>query len=138
MENTSPDHSLSVGVSFGDCDPAGIVFYPNFFRWFDRCFHHFLAARAGGHAELCARLGALGVGLMDVQAQFRAPVRENCTLTLDLRVLEWRGRALRLGYEGHVGGTVCVTGQEVRGLFVMREGRMTAGEMAPLRAALGL
>ena len=48
MENTSPDHSLSVGVSFGDCDPAGIVFYPNFFRWFDRCFHHFLAARAWG------------------------------------------------------------------------------------------
>lgn len=22
-------------VGFGDCDPAGIVYYPNFFRWFD-------------------------------------------------------------------------------------------------------
>ena len=25
----------SVTVQFGDCDPAGIVFYPNFQRWMD-------------------------------------------------------------------------------------------------------
>ena len=24
-----------VRIEFGDCDPAGIVFYPNFQRWID-------------------------------------------------------------------------------------------------------
>jgi acyl-CoA thioesterase FadM len=22
-------------VTWGDCDPAGIIFYPNYFRWID-------------------------------------------------------------------------------------------------------
>ena len=30
-----------VGVQFGDCDPAGIVFFPNFSRWMDAASHHF-------------------------------------------------------------------------------------------------
>jgi 4-hydroxybenzoyl-CoA thioesterase len=25
--------TYEVTVEFGDCDPAGIAFYPNFFRW---------------------------------------------------------------------------------------------------------
>ena len=28
-------------VHFGDCDPAGIAFYPNFFRWYDAASRHF-------------------------------------------------------------------------------------------------
>ena len=35
-----------IEVKFGDCDPAGIVFYPNFYRWFDEAVH--AAARACG------------------------------------------------------------------------------------------
>ena len=26
---------FTVDVHFGDCDPAGIVFFPNFSRWMD-------------------------------------------------------------------------------------------------------
>ena len=26
-----------IRVDWGHCDPAGIVFYPNYFRWFDQC-----------------------------------------------------------------------------------------------------
>ena len=52
--------SMDQQVSFGDCDPAEIVFYPNFFRWVDRCFHEMLRQRLGGHARLCRDLGAQG------------------------------------------------------------------------------
>ena len=27
--------TFTVDVAFGDCDPAGIVFFPNFSRWMD-------------------------------------------------------------------------------------------------------
>ncbi len=32
---------LPVHVHFGDCDPAGIVFFPNFSRWMDASSLHF-------------------------------------------------------------------------------------------------
>ena len=31
----------SVNVEFGDCDPAAIVWFPNFFRWIDAASRHF-------------------------------------------------------------------------------------------------
>lgn len=132
------DHRLTVPVSFGHCDPAGIVFYPNFYSWFDRCFHDFLHVRGGGHARLCTVLESAGIGLMESDARFHAPVRENEVLELEMTVAEWRSRSLLLVYEGRVGQRLCVTGHERRGVFVMREGRMGAGEVAPLRTALGL
>jgi 4-hydroxybenzoyl-CoA thioesterase len=39
---TAETFKTDVTVSFGHCDPAEIVFYPNFFRWFDAAFHSFL------------------------------------------------------------------------------------------------
>ena len=36
-------HITRFTVEFGDCDPAQIVFYPNFFRWMDAASLHFFA-----------------------------------------------------------------------------------------------
>ena len=33
----------TVRVEFGDCDPAAIVWFPNFFRWIDAASRHFFA-----------------------------------------------------------------------------------------------
>ncbi|ANP90930.1 hypothetical protein BMW22_27065 (plasmid) [Rhizobium leguminosarum] len=57
--------NLSQKVKFGDCDAAGIVFYPNYFAWFDPTFHSWLLPH-GGHGALVTRLGAIGIGLMQV------------------------------------------------------------------------
>ena len=37
-------HRFPVQVHFGDCDPAGIVFFPNFSRWMDQSSLAFFAA----------------------------------------------------------------------------------------------
>ena len=42
-----------VEIEFGDCDPAGIVFYPNHFRMFD-------AATAPTFGEVIAAFRSLG------------------------------------------------------------------------------
>ena len=133
---TTPVFSIDVQISFGHCDPAAIVYYPNYFRWFDRCFHTFLQDRVGGHSALCARLGAVGLGLMDVGARFPAPARECDRMTLEMSFDSWAARALRLGYTGRVGDRVVIEGHAVRGLFVKQDGRLRAGEMAPVKALL--
>ena len=88
--------TLEVSISFGHCDPAGIVFYPNYFRWFDRCFHTFLLQRAGGHRLLCEKLQAKGIGLMDLQANFTSPAMEGDLMALTLSIDEWRDKVLLL------------------------------------------
>ena len=135
--DVSPDFRVEIEISFGHCDPAGIVYYPNYFRWFDRCFHSFLQRRAGGHASLCAQLGAVGIGLMDVGARFPSPARDGDMMDLQLRLDEWRPKALKLGYTGVIDGRTVIEGHEIRGLFVPVEGRLRAGEMAPLRELIG-
>lgn len=131
-----PAFTLPVQISFGHCDPAGIVFYPNYFRWFDRCFHSFLLEQAGGHRKLCAQLGARGIGLMDVGANFPSPALDGDLMDLQMTLLEWGRKTLKLGYRGVIDGRTVVEGFELRGMFIQHEGRMRAGDMAPLRAIL--
>ncbi|MEL6233050.1 MAG: acyl-CoA thioesterase [Pseudomonadota bacterium] len=124
-------------VSFGDCDPAGIVFYPNLFAWLDRTFHSFLAVKAGGHAAICAQLNAKGIGLTDAACSFRAPVTEGDALTIAITEISWESRTFTLAYDGQVGGKTHFQGSETRALFVQREGRLRAGDISALRTLLG-
>ncbi len=32
-------YTLTIQISWGHCDPAKIVFYPNYFIWFDQSAH---------------------------------------------------------------------------------------------------
>ncbi len=125
-------HSIELRVSFGDCDPAGIAFYPNFYSWFDRTFHDWLWT-FGGHDALCRRVGAIGMGLMDASARFFRPVKNGDRLTVSLAVEEWQSRALKLSYEVRVGETLMATGRETRGLFVQTENGMIAGTLDQIR-----
>jgi 4-hydroxybenzoyl-CoA thioesterase len=129
-------HRAVIPVSFGDCDPAGIVYYPNHFRWFDATFHAMLRDRAGGHAAICARLGAIGLGLMDCGGTFRAPANDGDLLELAAHVVEWRDKTLRIAYEGRIGDRLVVEGFELRGVFIREDGRLRAAPVAPLRAML--
>lgn len=132
----TPLFQIDVQISFGHCDAAGIVFYPNFFRWFDRCFHTFLLERHGGHAALCRQLGARGIGLMNADADFRSPGLDGDLFTLDLGPIDWANRSLTVPYTGRIGDRVLVEGYETRGIFAEREGRLTAAPTDQLRALI--
>lgn len=126
---------LTRDISFGDCDPAGIVFYPNVFRWMDAAFHSLLR-RFGGHAALCERLGAVGLGLVDASAQFRHPMCDGDRLDVRIAIGEWSRRAFVCSYEGRVGGAPTFTGREVRCLFTPTDNGIVAADLSQLRALM--
>ena len=119
-------------VSFGDCDPAGIVFYPNIFRWMDAAFHNGLRP-FGGHVEVCKQLGAIGLGLMNATASFRAPMRDGDLVELRPVISAWGTRSVTVDYEGFVGDVRTFNGAEVRGIFRPAGGRIEAGDIGELR-----
>jgi len=81
------DHDLfHVQVAWGDCDPAGIVFYPNYFAWFNAATDA-LFARAGlPLEETMARHGIIGWPMVDTQASFRIPSRAGERLSIASRI----------------------------------------------------
>ena len=130
-------YSQEFVISFGDCDPAGIVFYPNFYRWMDATFHGFLRTRSIGHAALCRKFDAIGLGLMETGMRFRAPGRDGDKLIFAIKAIDWSARSYRLRYSAFVGETLLADGFETRGLFRRDEtGTLHAAPVAALRAAL--
>ncbi len=62
-------------VEFGDCDPAGIVFFPRFFAMFDAATAFLLESASGSsRATVAAQAGILGWPMVDIRAQFHAPI----------------------------------------------------------------
>lgn len=134
MSSSTFDHRHA--ISFGDCDPAGILFYPNHFRFMDATFQAFLRARGTSQAAVQARFEAVGTGLVEASGSFRGPVHDGNTLHHALDLAEWTARTFRLRYVACVDGRTVFEGEEVRGLFVRRDGRLRLSELDDLRALL--
>ena len=49
--------SMPHRVEWGDCDPADIVFYPNYFRWFDAASWNLFEVAGGGWDGIRRRFG---------------------------------------------------------------------------------
>ena len=127
---------IDMQVSFGDCDPAGIVFYPNFYAWIDRTFHALLREKLGGHARLCKDLGAQGIGLMNAEMSFRSPATEGDLLHLQITGITWASKSFDVSYQAHVDERLIFEAVEKRGIFVRRDGRMSAGNVSILKDRL--
>ncbi|MFN3656160.1 MAG: acyl-CoA thioesterase [Pseudolabrys sp.] len=66
----------SVRIEWGDCDPAGIIFYPRYFEIFDASTAHLFEAALGmTKFEMFKKLEFAGWPLVRTQARFLKPTR---------------------------------------------------------------
>jgi 4-hydroxybenzoyl-CoA thioesterase len=67
-------HRRRVTIEWGDCDSAGIVFYPRYFAMFDWStavlFAHALGMRM---ADVIRRWGIVGIPMVDTRGKFLVP-----------------------------------------------------------------
>ena len=102
-------------VQFGDCDPAQIVFYPNFFRWMDAAsLRFFRAAGVPPWREFEAQSGIIGTPLVDASARFLRPASYGDVIDVDTAIDEWRGKSFVMSHIIRRGADVLVEGREVR------------------------
>ena len=132
MSTLKLKHTYELMITFGDCDPAGIVFYPNFYRFIDRTFHDWLRLW-WSHDALARRVDGLALGLIDSVAQFHHVVRDGDKLRIELFTAEWKNKTFRLEYRAFIEKTLCLTAFEVRGLFQLFNGQVKAAEVNPLK-----
>lgn len=81
-------------VEFGDCDPARIVWFPNFFRWIDAASRHFfIASGVPPWHETERTTGIIGTPLVDTHAKFIKTASYGDVLQIHTSIAEWRGKS---------------------------------------------
>ena len=100
-------------IRFSDCDPAGIVFFPQYFIMLNALVEDWFTHALGvNYAHL---LGQRRVGLPTValQSEFRAPCRMGDVVEFRLQLERMGGRSLTLRVDCMHGATCCVQIRQV-------------------------
>jgi 4-hydroxybenzoyl-CoA thioesterase len=100
-------------IEWGDCDEAGIVFYPNYFYWMDCSFQRLLRARGLSQREIRKRFGAV-TPITQAHADFTAPARYDDVLDIAVSVALNGERRFRVDYDFHSSGKRVGSGHEIR------------------------
>jgi 4-hydroxybenzoyl-CoA thioesterase len=107
--------TLEVEITFGDCDPFQIVFYPNYFRWFDHATWKLFEAAGLPPEVLRDRYKVTGHPLVKAGAAFSAPTRPGEILTIYSRFARWTARSFEVVHRGvRRDGKLAVEGSETR------------------------
>lgn len=112
-QHSDPPFTIPVRVYYEDTDAAGVVYYANYLRYFERARTEWLRAIGRDHAAMGRDLGVMFV-VRSVALDYLKPARLDDLLTIGVEV-EKLGRAqvllrqfVRRGDEELVTGTVLI------------------------------
>ena len=127
-----PDFDSIVGVlrtdvSWGDCDPAGIIFYPTYFRWFDAATWALFGSVGHGLKTMIERGQCMP--LVGAQCEFARPAEPGDRCEVRSRIARWGVRSFVVSHEVvRADGTTLARGSETRVW-----GRHVAGPGSPIK-----
>jgi 4-hydroxybenzoyl-CoA thioesterase len=101
-------------VEWGDCDPADIVFYPNYMVWFDSCVTSLFGLVGLPLPSLFSSHGIVGIPVVDVKVKFLAASRFGDELRAVSAVTEFGRSSFVIRHQFFKGDTLAVEGFETR------------------------
>jgi len=105
----------TIKVEFGDCDPAGIVFFPNFLRWYDAAASHFFQdCGIPDWRDAEKTHGILGIPVVDLQTRFVKPATYGDTVEIHTSVIEWNAKTFVMKHELKRNGELLHEGRIIR------------------------
>jgi YbgC/YbaW family acyl-CoA thioester hydrolase len=119
-------------VHWGDCDPAGIIFYPTYFRWMDSATWAFF--ESVGYDAKRMRAEHLAMPLVSAQSEFLAPALQGDRCEVRSRITRFGGKSFVISHEiVRADGAALAKGAETRvwGRFVAGPGTPMKGETIP-------
>ena len=104
-----------VRIVWGDCDPAGIVFYPRYFEMFDTSTTA-LFERALGMTkfQFVKAYNSVGYPMVDTRARFLLPTRYGDDVVIETTVTEIRRSSFDIRHRLMKEGELAVEGFETR------------------------
>ena len=139
-----PAHHQKRVVRFGECDPAGVVYYPVFFHWFHEAMEHWFETVVG--VPYATVLQQTGFPAVRTEADFKQPCRLGERLDVRVAVERLGARSLSLAFtiagteDGVIratGRTVCVCIQSEGDGFAFSSSEIPTELRAKIQAATG-
>jgi 4-hydroxybenzoyl-CoA thioesterase len=134
-------NTRQIRVQWGDCDPAGIVFYPRYFEWFDAC-SILLFEKATGmiKKKMLETYNGAGLVLLEARAVFKIASHYGEDLEIETGVTEFRRSSFFVHHKVTKAGALALEGFETR-LWTVRDPEdgdkiKSAPMPADIRAAL--
>lgn len=137
----SAAHVTRRTLAWGECDPAGIIFYPNYYRFMDEASWS-LFASCGYSAERM-RQEHFSLPLVDARCEFLASPKFGDELELRTQVSKWGRSSFSVSHEFMLAadGRLLARGSEARVWCRYEAGPGSALKAMPIpqdvRAALG-
>lgn len=119
-------------VEWGDCDPAGIIFYPTYFRWMDSAAWALL--ESVGYDAKRMRAEGLAMPLVSASCDFLFPAEQADRCEVRSRIARFGGKSFVISHEiARADGTPLAKGAETRvwGRFSAGPGTPMKGEAIP-------
>jgi 4-hydroxybenzoyl-CoA thioesterase len=106
----------SVTIEWGDCDPAGIVFYPRYFAMFDASTAFLFAAALGcTKFEMLRRYDIVGIPMVDTGAKFLVPSKFGDVIDIESHVSAFRRSSFDVVHRVfRADGAVAIEARETR------------------------
>ena len=108
-------NSRTVRIEWGDCDPAGIVYFPRYFVIMDNCTTH-LFERATGlkKYQMQKKYDFAGIPTVDVRARFHVPTRYGDDVVVESKIAEFGNSRFEVQHRLTMDGQLAVEGFETR------------------------
>jgi 4-hydroxybenzoyl-CoA thioesterase len=108
-------HTRGLQIEWGHCDPAGIVFNPRFFEFFDWNTALLLERALGVNKyEVLKKYGGAGIPLVETRAKFLAPCRYGDMVEITSTVARLGRSSFDVAHRLVNGGKLAVEGFETR------------------------
>ena len=104
----------NVRIEWGDCDPAGIVYFPRYFAIFDSCTAGAFEAVGLPKPTMLRKYGILGIPVVDIHGKFSVPCSFGEDVVIETQITEWGRSSFKVHHRLLKGAVVAVEGFEVR------------------------
>lgn len=105
---------LTLRVEWGDCDPAGIVYFPRYFEYFDMCTRALFERAGFSKRDLIKTYGIAGIPVVDLKARFQVPSRFGEDVVVESSIMEWRNSSFVVRHRLTKGEVLAVECLETR------------------------
>jgi 4-hydroxybenzoyl-CoA thioesterase len=96
-------------IEWGDCDPAGIVFFPRYFAMFDSCTTALFSKALGmSKYQFTRHYQFQGYPMVDTKARFVKPTRFGDDVVIETKVAEFRRSSFDVQHRLSLNGELCV------------------------------
>ncbi|MFZ1924487.1 MAG: acyl-CoA thioesterase [Xanthobacteraceae bacterium] len=102
-------------IEWGDCDPAGIIYYPRYFEIFDTSTTHLIECATGmKKIEYLKAYNFVGHPVLETRAQFRLPTRFGDEVVIESSIVACGRTSFKVEHRLTLAGALAAEGAETR------------------------